>query len=131
MPEGEHVRGSFADSVVEQRADQKNNAGTDRNPMQLRERAANDVASQVSVGQDLKCSRRKHKGEEDQAADPDHEREQHEIAEEGHTRLLSCLPGGKSNRRGDAPAAELPAFRPGAGSAQERKYWPDARRAAA
>jgi predicted transcriptional regulator len=45
--------------------------------MKFTERASDEVAGKVRVGQDLKGRRREHEREEDEAADPDHEREQH------------------------------------------------------
>ena len=52
--------------------------------MQLSERAPDDIAGQMRVGQHLKRRRREHEGEEQETANPDHERENHQEAQEGH-----------------------------------------------
>jgi hypothetical protein len=52
--------------------------------MQLAERTSDDVAREMRVREDLESCGCEHEGKEDQTADPDHERENHQEAEEGH-----------------------------------------------
>ena len=84
MAHREHVRRPVGDAAVEQGTSQKDDPGDDGDPVQLAERASNDVSGEMRVGQNLKRRGREHECEEDQTADPDDEREQHQEAKEGH-----------------------------------------------
>jgi hypothetical protein len=86
VPEGKDVCGVFGQTTVEQRTGQKDDSGGDGDPMQFAQRASNNIASEMRIGQNArsKHSRRQNECEENQTADPGDEREQHEEAEEGH-----------------------------------------------
>jgi hypothetical protein len=70
MPGGEYVRGSVCQTAVEHGTGKKNDSGDDANPVQLAQRAANNVARKVSRGKNGKCSGRKDESEQDQAPNP-------------------------------------------------------------
>ena len=86
VAQSEEMRNAFGDVAVGQRCGEKNKSGDDGDPMQLAERASDDVSREMRIGQNPRSEYggRKHEGEEDQSADPDYERQQHEIAQERH-----------------------------------------------
>src|SRR6266446_4710797 len=92
MAHGEHMWHPVKKPAVQHGAREKNDARDNGNPVQLAERPSHDVAGQMRVRQNMKGCRCEYEGEKDEPADPDDQREQHEIAQEGHARTL-CRAG--------------------------------------
>jgi len=84
VPRGKDVRGSVCETAVDQRTSQEDYTRDDGDPVQFAESASHNVAGQMRIGQNLKCSGCKNESEENQTPNPGHEREQHQEAKKGH-----------------------------------------------
>lgn len=96
MPHSEHVSGPLRQIAVEQRSNQKHDGGKDRDPMQLPQRASDNVPSEMSVRKNSERGRSKHEGKKDETANPDHKREQHQEAEDRHDGKIIAAEDGTS-----------------------------------
>jgi len=75
---GERLEASVFELVVRQRADQKNESGNESHPVQLCQRYAHYIASHARGRQNQEERTRFNERKEDDPADPDDQRQQHE-----------------------------------------------------
>jgi hypothetical protein len=103
MPHRKDVRSPVGETAVEQGTGEKDNPGDDGDPMQLAERASDEVAGEMGIGQNLKRRGREDEREEDQATDPGGKGEQHEETKEGHVgRIIASVTDHKARTTEDA-----------------------------
>ena len=76
---------SVGQAAVEHRTDQEDDSGDNGNPVQLAQSPSDNVACEVRCGQNREGSRCEHEGKENQTADPDDQRQEHEKTQEGHS----------------------------------------------
>src|SRR4030088_1959231 len=94
------MRSTVYEAVVKQRTSEKYQPGDNGNPMKFAQSPADQVSSEMGVGQNLKRSWCQDERKENQSADPDDERKQHEVTEEGHReRIIAFVAGGLQTRR--------------------------------
>src|ERR1700716_1722155 len=73
------MRSTVYEAVVKQRTSEKYQPGDNGNPMKFAQSPADKVSSEMGVGQNLKRSWCQDERKENQSADPDDERKQHEV----------------------------------------------------
>ncbi len=85
MNAGEQPRLSVFQIVVGDGTEQEDQPGDDSHPVQLRETGTDHVAGELRAGQYMKSSGGFDKSKENNSADPNHQREEHQSAQPTHT----------------------------------------------